>query len=117
MNTSSIAALCLLAVTQASQASDMAIVDAVTGNQQQPMSSTQRASPSAPSPSGRTAPQKISKFDYTAREKAREMKCEDSRDPAIEPSTTGGEILVFRCSDGRELRLRCSMGLGCVPQQ
>lgn len=116
MKTSFIAVLCLLAVTQATQASDMAIVDAVTGNQQAGMSGVQRATSSSQSASMRKPSKAISKFDYTAQEKAKAMGCVDNRNPGIEPSTSGGEILVFRCGDGRELRLHCASGVECTPQ-
>ena len=117
MTLRSILVLGFAALTLNAQASDMAIVEAVTGNMQPGASAnTQIKADSVPSSSNRASSQPISKFDYTAREKAREMKCVTSRNPVVEPLNMGSQTLIFSCGDGRELSLHCATGLGCKTQ-
>lgn len=95
-------------------ASDMAIVDAVTGNAQSTNSTSSQAKiTSGVIRTNRSSDQAFSKFEYTARQKAREMGCETPKNPIVEPQSMGTQVLVFQCQDGRDLRLQCASGLGC----
>ena len=97
-------------------ASDMAIVEAVTGNAQSTNStSSQPKITSGVINSNRSSEPAFSKFEYTARQKAREMNCETQKSPIVEPQSMGAQVLVFQCQDGRDLRLQCASGLGCKP--
>lgn len=104
--------LCIVAFSLNAHASDMAIVDAVTGNMQ-PATSTNLKPENVSNSGSKSSAQSISKFDYTAREKAREMKCMTNKSPAVEPLAMGTQTLVFACDDGRELKLICATGAGC----
>jgi hypothetical protein len=115
MTTRSFSAFCLVMFSMNTNASDMAIVDAVTGNMNRTTQLEQQSKLSTNS-SNRTSPKSISKFDYTAQEKAKELKCDAQGSPNIEPSKIGGEILTFSCRDGRQLALHCAAGLGCKAQ-
>lgn len=97
-------------------ASDMAIVEAVTGNAQSinSTSSQPKITSGVINPNRSPAPT-FSKFEYTARQKAREMGCESQNSPIVEPQNMGTQVLVFQCLDGRDLRLQCASGLGCKP--
>jgi hypothetical protein len=97
-------------------ASDMAIVDAVTGNAQSTTStSSQPKITSGVINSNRASDLTFSKFEYTARQKARDMGCETQKNPIVEPQSMGIQVLIFQCQDGRDLRLQCASGLGCKP--
>lgn len=103
--------------TLSAQASDMAIVEAVTGSMQPGASANvQIKADSVTVSANRASTQPFSKFDYTAREKAREMKCVTDKNPVVEPVSMGSQTLTFSCGDGRELRLHCASGLGCKTQ-
>ena len=107
--------LCIVAFSLNAHASDMAIVDAVTGNMQR--STATNLQPNAgSSKSYRASEQPISKFDYMARETARGMKCDTQKNPVVEPPSMGAQTLIFTCNDGRELKMQCSAGLGCKSQ-
>lgn len=110
------AVICIFAFGLNTQASDMAIVEAVTGNTQPNIStSSQPKAVSSSINSNRLSEPAYSKFEYTARQKAREMNCETPKNPTVEPLSMGTQVLVFPCQDGRELRLQCASGLGCKP--
>lgn len=107
--------LCIVAFSFNAHASDMAIVEAVTGNMQ-PVVSTNAQSNAVSSKTKGTSTKLTSKFGYTARKKALEMKCETTENPALEPYSMGVQTLIFTCNDGRELRIECSSYDGCKPQ-
>lgn len=108
--------VCIFAFSFNTQASDMAIVDAVTGNTQPTISTSSQPKPvSSLINTNRLSEPAFSKFEYTARQKAREVNCETQKSPAVEPLSMGTQVLVFPCQDGRELRLQCANGLGCKP--
>lgn len=115
MTIRSFSAFCLVVFNVNTIASDMAIVDAVTGNMNRASQFEQQSQLSTNS-SNRSSQKTISKFDYTAQQKARELKCDAQGNPDIEPSKMGGEILTFLCRDGRQLALHCAAGLGCKAQ-
>jgi hypothetical protein len=104
--------LCVVVFSMNAHASDMAIVEAVTGNMQ-PVVSTNPQPNAVSSNTKRASSQPISKFDYTARQKAREMKCETNENPSLEPYNMGVQTLLFTCNDGRELKIECFSGIGC----
>lgn len=108
--------VCIFAFSLNTQASDMAIVEAVTGNAQATIStSSQSKAVSSSINTNRFSAPAFSKFEYTARQKAREMNCETQNNPTVEPLSMGTQVIVFPCQDGRELRLQCASGLGCKP--
>lgn len=106
---------CIVSFSLNAYASDMAIVDAVTGNMRPSVTAEVQHNPISNS-GNRASQQPVSKFDHTARQKARELKCETQRNPTVEPPVMGTQILVFSCQDGSELQLQCASGLGCKPQ-
>ena len=108
------AVVCIFAFSFNTKASDMAIVDAVTGNSLPTISTSSQSKAVASSiNTNRLSGPAISKFEYTARQKAREMNCEIQKSPTAEPLSMGVQVLVFQCHDGRELRLQCASGLSC----
>lgn len=56
----------------------------------------------------------ISRSDYAAREKARQLNCTPMGNPAVADVNTDQEILTFNCREGRQLILRCQYGNGCA---
>lgn len=107
--------LCIVAFSLNAHASDMAMVDAVTGNMQ-PGTSTNLQPNTDSRSSYRDSKQTISKFDYMAREAARGLKCDTQKNPVVEPPSMGAQRLIFACNDGRELKMQCSAGVGCKTQ-
>ena len=93
-------------------ASDMAIVEAVTGNMKS-AAPTEAQSKTVSSSSKRSSPQPISKFDYEARQALKEMTCDAPENPELEPYKYGVQILIFTCNDGRELKIQCSASEKC----
>jgi hypothetical protein len=55
----------------------------------------------------------LSRHDYSAREKAREMNCAPMGNPAVEGINTPAETITFLCRDGRQLAVQCLSGRGC----
>ncbi len=56
----------------------------------------------------------FSKFDYEARQKARENKCYPANMVYVEKSNAREDTIIFMCQDGNTLSTRCSTIDGCI---
>nr|MBL8412170.1 hypothetical protein [Dechloromonas sp.] len=55
----------------------------------------------------------VSRNDYIAREKARQLNCTPVGNPEVEGINTELETMTFSCREGRLLVLSCRSGFGC----
>lgn len=62
----------------------------------------------------RTRNYPVSRYDYMARQKARELHCTPLGNPAVEGLGSAVEKLSFECQEHRQLRLQCLSNLGCT---
>ncbi len=62
----------------------------------------------------RTHNNPVSRHDYTARQKARELNCTPLGNPAVEGLGTAIEKFSIDCKERRQLRLQCQSNLGCT---
>jgi hypothetical protein len=72
--------------------------------------------PLPPTSSGNRSQQPVSKFDYMARQKAREMNCDVQGSPSSQTLIEGRQVLSLHCKDGRKLMLSCATGSECKAQ-
>ena len=55
----------------------------------------------------------VSRHDYTATQKAKELQCTPLASPVVSGYRTALETLTFECQDGRKLSFACSSIEGC----
>jgi hypothetical protein len=72
--------------------------------------------PIPPTGSSNRSQQNVSKFDYSARQKAREMNCDVQGSPSTQALIDGRQVLSLSCKDGRQLMLSCATGSECKAQ-
>lgn len=77
---------------------------------------TPGSEPTAASPAPATAKvatKTVSRFDYAASQVARQAGCKTNDNPEVITDKSARETLIFSCSNGEKLAVKCSSQSGC----